>query len=73
MAQPKRKFKDGDKVIAERIGEKMQVIGAEYIDYSKFTKDGWRCQLAFLTKFGFVNKRRSHRYFFERDLTLVKN
>lgn len=62
MALEQRKYKDGDHVIVVYQKWHMIVVSA-----SECLKD-WNYRLAFPKKDGTINKRMSHRFFWQTDL-----
>ena len=82
FVRPPHKFKAGDLVTVEILGviQTMKVISDnEHGDPPRWAwihdqpeeTGNWTYRLAFLTKYGFVNKRKNHRFFDEQRLTLV--
>lgn len=65
MRMPKRKFKNGEIVIADK-KLKLVVVGAI------LRIKGWRYQLAFPKKDGTPNKTKNHLFFFEDKLIKSK-
>lgn len=57
-----RKFKNGDRVIAGSLKLNLMVVDAVEC------LTGWRYQLGFEKKDGTLDKRRTHRYFFENNI-----